>query len=146
VVRGGFLSTGAEAGDISAFGIAAVAGVVGMFSKQAISKLKEVFDHLCKAEELEDRLTNPVPGVTTIEPSTAQVRTDISLTVSGTDFVRESLVRFNGEGRPTTYVSATRLSVRLSASDLPSPGEAQVTVFNPPAGGGTSNAVTLRIV
>jgi len=46
VVRGGLLSTGAEAGNMSVFGVAAVAGLVGMFSKQATDKLRELFDNL----------------------------------------------------------------------------------------------------
>lgn len=145
VIRGGLFSTGARTADISTFGIAAVSGLVGMFSKQAISKLKELFDNLFKAEELEDRLTSPVPAIVTIEPSTVQAGRDLSLTVNGSHFLRESRVRFKGEDRPTTFVSATRLRVHLSASDLASPGEAEVTIFNPPPGGGTSNTVTLKI-
>ena len=46
VVRGGLLSTGAEAGNMSVFGVAAVAGLVGMFSKQGTDKLRELFDNL----------------------------------------------------------------------------------------------------
>lgn len=46
VIRGGFLSAGAAASDISAYGITAVAGLAGMFSKQATDKLEEVFSNL----------------------------------------------------------------------------------------------------
>ena len=46
VIRGGLLSAGAVASDISPFGFAAVAGLVGMFSKQATDKLEEVFSNL----------------------------------------------------------------------------------------------------
>lgn len=46
VIRGGLLSAGAVASDISPFGFAAVAGLVGMFSKQATDKLEEVFGNL----------------------------------------------------------------------------------------------------
>jgi hypothetical protein len=51
VVRGGLLSTGAAASDISVFGVAAVAGLVGMFSKQATDKLRELFDNLFRTEQ-----------------------------------------------------------------------------------------------
>jgi hypothetical protein len=44
VIRGGLLSAGATSEDISPFGIAAVSGMVGMFSKQATDKLSELFD------------------------------------------------------------------------------------------------------
>lgn len=46
VLRGGLLSAGASASDISPYGFAAVAGLVGMFSKQATDKLEEVFSNL----------------------------------------------------------------------------------------------------
>jgi len=42
-VRGGFF-TGTSTKDINPYGIAAVAGLVGLFSKQATDKLRELFD------------------------------------------------------------------------------------------------------
>ena len=51
VVRGGLMSTGAAASDMSVFGVAAVAGLVGMFSKQATDKLRELFDNLFRTEQ-----------------------------------------------------------------------------------------------
>lgn len=50
VIRGGFLSTGADVTNISIFGIAGLSGLVGMFSKNAIDKLREVFETLFKSE------------------------------------------------------------------------------------------------
>ena len=50
VLRGGLLTTSAEPSKMSPFGIAAVAGLVGMFSKQATDKLRELFDNLFKTE------------------------------------------------------------------------------------------------
>ena len=51
VIRGGLLSVSTNSSDISIFGITAVAGLVGMFSKQATDKLGEVFDTLFKTRE-----------------------------------------------------------------------------------------------
>lgn len=51
VIRGGLLSTGSSAESISVFGIAAVAGLVGMFSKEATDKLGELFKSLFKTKE-----------------------------------------------------------------------------------------------
>lgn len=50
VLRGGLLATSATPDQISPFGVAAVAGLVGMFSKQATDKLRELFDSLFKTE------------------------------------------------------------------------------------------------
>ena len=43
VVRGGFFSGGASAADVSPYGLAAVSGLAGMFSKQTTDKLNELF-------------------------------------------------------------------------------------------------------
>jgi len=42
VIRGGFFSPQATAGETSPFGFAAISGLVGMFTEQAVLKLKEV--------------------------------------------------------------------------------------------------------
>jgi hypothetical protein len=60
VVRAGFISINASSADINPFGFAAIAGMAGMFSKQAMEKLREVFDNLFKTEKgtsREDPLT-----------------------------------------------------------------------------------------
>jgi hypothetical protein len=51
VIRGGFLSTGADATNISIYGIAGTSALVGMFSKNAIDKLEEVFTTLFRSKE-----------------------------------------------------------------------------------------------
>jgi len=51
VVRGGFLSVGADSSAINLYGIAALAGLVGMFSKQATDKLRELFDNIFKTKQ-----------------------------------------------------------------------------------------------
>jgi hypothetical protein len=51
VIRGGLLSANTSAGEVSIYGITAIAGLVGMFSKQATDKLGEVFNTLFKTKE-----------------------------------------------------------------------------------------------
>lgn len=46
VIRGGFFSTEASIEETSAFGFAALAGLVGLFSEQAVLKLKSVAETL----------------------------------------------------------------------------------------------------
>jgi hypothetical protein len=67
------------------------------------------------------------------------------LTVTGTNFVGSSVVRWSGANRATTYVSPTQLTASIPATDLATAGTAAVTVFNPAPGGGTSNAQTFTI-
>jgi hypothetical protein len=43
-IRGGFFSAASGSEEINVYGIAALAGLVGLFSKQATDKLREIFD------------------------------------------------------------------------------------------------------
>jgi hypothetical protein len=54
-------------------------------------------------------------------------------------------VRWNGSNRTTTFVSSTQLTATIPASDIAVAGTAQVTVFTPTPGGGTSSAQTFTI-
>jgi len=51
VVRGGLLLVGSQSEDLSPYGITGIAGLAGMFSKQAADKLREVFDNLFKTSQ-----------------------------------------------------------------------------------------------
>jgi hypothetical protein len=48
VVRGGLIAGSSGASELSPYGITAMAGLSGMFSKQATDKLREVFENLFK--------------------------------------------------------------------------------------------------
>jgi hypothetical protein len=54
-VRGGLISATTGAKDLSPYGVAAIAGMAGLFSKQATDKLREVFETLFKTEHPPDR-------------------------------------------------------------------------------------------
>ena len=86
------------------------------------------------------------PSVSALAPGAA-VRGDpgILLTVDGSGFTPSSIVRWNGSGRATTYVSRTRLEAAIPAGDLAAPGTASVAVANPAPGGGVSAGMTFSI-
>ena len=63
------------------------------------------------------------------------------LTVNGTGFVSGSTVKWNGSARATNFVSDSKLTATLLATDVASFNTASVTVFNPSPGGGASNVV-----
>ena len=109
---------------------------------------------------VDDSPDNPVPRVRSLSPSRViAAGAEFTLSVFGSDFVPGAIVRWNGNprggrppvlqgidaDRPTEYVSSSFLRATVSASDRALPGTAEITVFNPAPGGGTSNSVNLLI-
>lgn len=91
--------------------------------------------------------TSPVPAISSLSPGYAQGEgSGITLTVSGSNFVANSIVQWNGTDRATTFVSSTQLTAAITASDLLAPGNEEVTVINPTPGGGTSNSVMFNVL
>jgi uncharacterized protein (TIGR03437 family) len=89
---------------------------------------------------------NPVPTLTSLSPNSRPVNGGaFTLTVTGTNFVQGSQVRWNGQSRQTTFINSTQLTAQIPGTDLASSGPAQVTVFNPEPGGGTSNALPFTV-
>ena len=95
---------------------------------------------------------NTVPMISSLSPSCAP-RGEQSLNpfengqllVNGQNFVANSIVRWNGDNRPTTFVSSSQLTAQISTSDIDTAGTATVTVFNPAPGGGSSNSSNFTI-
>jgi len=91
-------------------------------------------------------INNPVPTLTSVSPSTAVAgEASFTLTVGGTGFVSNSVVRWNGSDRSTTFVSSTQMRASIGSSDIREVGDNVVMVFNPPPGGGTSNPVLFSV-
>ena len=87
------------------------------------------------------------PTITSLNPATATAGSAaFTLTVTGTNFVNGSVVRWNESNRTTTFVSGTQLTAAIPATDVATMGTAGVVVFNPAPGGGTSNTVTFTIL
>jgi hypothetical protein len=68
-----------------------------------------------------------------------------TLVVKGTNFVATSIVQWNGSDRSTEFVSPTRLTATILASDIVASGTASVSVLNPAPGGGVSNVAFFEI-
>ena len=88
---------------------------------------------------------NPVPTISWLRPSSLPAGSTGGVTVIGANFASGAEVQWNGSNRLTFPGEAGELTAPLTAADLASPGTAQVTVVNPPPGGGTSNALTFTI-
>jgi hypothetical protein len=90
---------------------------------------------------------NPVPLINQPLSPDAVVSGEggVTMTVDGTGFVSGSVVNWNGKPRVTSFVSASKLTATVLATDIATFNAASVTVFNPPPGGGTSNVVFFEI-
>jgi len=89
---------------------------------------------------------NPAPTIASLNPSFANIGgQSFTLTVIGTGFVNNSVVRWNDNDRPTTFVNAMQLRAAIPASDIAAAGTANIRVFTPAPGGGTTNALPLII-
>lgn len=90
--------------------------------------------------------TTDVPSISALSPSSAVVgASTVRLTVTGANFARTSVIRWNGADRTTTFMSATQIQTDLTAGDLSTTGPRQVTVFTQGGSGGTSNAATFTV-
>ncbi|MGH7185140.1 MAG: IPT/TIG domain-containing protein, partial [Pseudomonadota bacterium] len=91
-------------------------------------------------------INNPPPTLAGLNPSSTIIGgAGFTLAVTGTGFVNSSVVRWNGGDRVTTFISATQLTAAITAADIAAAGAANVTVFNPAPGGGTSSALSFGI-
>jgi hypothetical protein len=86
----------------------------------------------------------PSPTLTTLTPSRAAAGgPGFTLTADGRDFVSGATLLWNGVPRTTAFVSPTRLTANIVASDIATAGSASVTVRNPD--GRVSNAQTFTV-
>ena len=92
---------------------------------------------------------NPVPTLTSISPSVITPGGPaITLTLTGTNFVPFSTVKFAGQAdlTPSTVTGGTQITVTVPASYIAAEGTPAISAFNPGPGGGSSNAATLTII
>jgi len=89
---------------------------------------------------------NPQPGGGSVSPPSLPAGSNaLTLNVSGTGFTQGSVVLANGSSRVTTFVSSTLLQATLLPSDLAQGGTLDITVMNPPPGGGTTAAISFTV-
>ena len=90
----------------------------------------------------------PVPAIARLSPASqaAGLTTPLELTVTGADFTPQSEIRYNGNGRTTTFVNSTQLTTTLQPGDFASAADNKITVFTPGPGGGTSAELSFPVV
>lgn len=115
----------------------------------------------CKVSKEDISGKNPVPVLSSISPSTQVAHMpSFTLTVTGSDFVRDSTIVFNGIDKISEYVSSGELTCRIDPDDIPAGAASQYTgtlntgsadsaipvlVRSPSPGGGDSNALEFTV-
>ena len=164
LIRGGLLTAFASSGDISPFGVAAFAGLVGLFSDPATLKLKEVFETLFKPRDERTDKLEPAdrqageesnqggdeaavgarkPTIDELSPDPFPVgQATQLLTVRGRHFAPGTVAWVNGSERSIRVVNATELAVTLHAEDVATARQLELVVASP---AGVSDVRTLTI-
>ena len=85
-------------------------------------------------------VVNAPPVLTGLAPATtwAKLITPPAVVLSGSGFVSGSTAVVNGVARAATFMSATQLSVQLTAADIATAASFTIAARNPQPGGGTS--------
>lgn len=90
--------------------------------------------------------SSSAPQISAVAPASVSAGTNpVTISLAGSNFASNSVARWNGADRPTTYVNASTLRVTLPPSDLGQAGRATALVFNPVPGGGLSNSVNVPV-
>jgi hypothetical protein len=141
-VRGGFFSASSQNDSVNPYGIAALAGLAGLFSKQATDKLREVFETLFKVSSTDgdaqrrDDLDYQKPTVGEITPPQATVgASGVKLRIHGEHFIPATVVKVDGTALPASFINAQELEVDLPDELLANAGSLSITVGNPAPGG-----------
>ncbi len=159
-VRGGFLSDGAQSSSINPYGIAAIAGLAGLFSKQATDKLREVFETLFHVSstagdaQRKDDLANAVPVLASAEPAhlvaglpPAGLPADTTLILHGEHFHGSATTgRINGLAQATEVLSSQQIKLAVPKEFTANRGALTITVFTAPPGGGESAALIVPVL
>lgn len=131
VVRAGLLSTNGSTEAVNHFGMAMLATMSGLFSKQASDKLEEAFTTLFKPgagkgdAQRGDKLTPPT--ITSLTPNKGPAGKPVKIT--GTGFVDKASVTFDNVAATTVVVdSATSIT---ATPPKHAPGVVTVVVKNP---------------
>ncbi len=92
------------------------------------------------------QISNPLPVLNNISPNNIVAGSStFILTLSGSNFINGSTVKWNGNSLATTFINANQLTASVAASLVATSGSASVTVYNPTPGGGTSSTITFTI-
>ena len=88
---------------------------------------------------------NPTPSLASVSPSSVNAGSgNLTITVTGSNFVPGAVLAWNGAERATTFVDSSHLTVAIPASDVSATGTATLVVNNPGASNSSSISFTVN--
>jgi IPT/TIG domain len=138
VVRGGFISPSAGGTDMNPFGIAAMAALVGLFSKNAIDKLNEVFTSLFGSkgdDKRGDKLQSPT--ISAIKPNKGPLAGQTAVTITGSGILPKARVTIGGKAASGVVISSDGKTIAAITPQGDAAGSVDVEVVNENAQKGT---------
>jgi hypothetical protein len=148
VFQGGLL--GNQGQDAGIYAVAAVAGLVGLFSDVTMKKLEDVVGGLFsgKPDQRSDKLDSaqtPKPVISGINPTSIKAGGKAQrVEISGTGLVEGSQVKVNGNiQKIISHTPPSKLVVELDTTDVQAPGNLKLVVVTP--GGSSSDEFLIDV-
>jgi hypothetical protein len=150
-----YRTTFSPPGDVNSPSVEALPWVVALMKARGGGPPAQTPDGATHAT-VPDPEQSPQPAIHTIDPFVVtQSSQPATVTLKGINFVRRSVVRFNGKMLPTRVISPTELQFTLDAGALRTAGRFDLVVINPTPvdtffskgmwGNGTSNEAHLIV-
>jgi uncharacterized repeat protein (TIGR03803 family) len=131
----------ATVGIISSTGLYTAPASVPIQPTVTVSATSQVSPEAIGTAIVTVQVNNPAPIISALVPPSLLVGSiPQTLTVNGSGLLTSSKVTFNGISHTATFVSASQLTISLSAGDLATVGAYPVVVTNQAPGGGSATA------
>lgn len=141
-LRGGLFSGDFTSKEVNPYGIAAVAGLTGMFSKQATAKLAQLFDVAFAVQPVKG-----APKIEKLDPDQVTAGApDTPVKVTGSGFVSGITATADDSTVEVSYISDAELKIVVPAAQLTTEGTIKVRVDNPDPTVGASAPADLEVV
>lgn len=89
---------------------------------------------------------NPSPSIISLNPASVNAGSNnFTITVNGNNFISASQIQWNGTPLSTVYVNSGQLTATINSALVTNSGTANISVFNPAPGGGTSPSTVFTI-
>ncbi len=127
VIRGGFFSPQVSVEATSPFGFAALSALIGMFTEEAVIKLKQIAETvLAKSEKGRDSAP-PEPVVTSILPIDGPAAGGAAVTIKGMHFVNGATVTVGNQPATNVVVVNSTTITAITPAHLPGVVNVEVT-------------------